>query len=161
LHQKKTRIKNRTVNLDSIDERILSKLNEGLEATAQPYDFLCNDKLSIDEVLSRIKKMIVQDVIHRLGAVVNHHKLGFIANAMFVCRADENKIAKVGKNLTRLKIVSHCYQRKTFKGWPYNLFAMMHGRNMAQIQNEINKFVKSRKITAWDALPTLKVLKKK
>ena len=178
LHQKKTRIKNRTVNLESVDERLLSKLNEGLKVAAQPYDFLCpvlpalecrnrgsevegNDKLSIDEVLSRIKKMIVQDVIHRLGAVVNHHKLGFVANAMFVCKANENKIVKIGKNLARLNIVSHCYQRKPFKGWPYNLFAMMHGRTIAQIHNEINKFVKSQKIPAWDVLPTLKVLKKK
>jgi DNA-binding Lrp family transcriptional regulator len=161
LHQKKNRIKNRTVNLESIDERILSKLNEGLEVTAQPYDFLCNDKLSIDEVLSRIKKMIVQDAIHRLGAVVNHHKLGFVANAMFVCKADENKIAKVGKNLARLKIVSHCYQRRPFKGWQYNVFAMMHGRSLAQIQGETNKFVKSQKIEAWDVLPTVEVLKKK
>jgi DNA-binding Lrp family transcriptional regulator len=161
LQDKLVLIKNRAVKLDVIDGGILSKLNEGLEATAQPYDFLCNDKLTIAEVLSRIKKMIAKDVIYRLGAVVNHHKLGFVANAMFVCKANEDKIVKIGQNLARLKIVSHCYQRKTFKGWPYNLFAMMHGRSLSQVQHEINKFVKSQKIAAWDALPTVKVLKKK
>jgi DNA-binding Lrp family transcriptional regulator len=161
LQNKLARIKNRTVKLDVVDERILSKLNEELEATAQPYDFLCEDKLTIDEVLLRIKKMIDKGVIYQLGAVVNHHKLGFVANAMFVCKADESKIVKIGQTLARLKTVSHCYLRKTFKGWPYNLFAMMHGRSFAQIQHEINKFVKSRKITTWDALPTVEVLKKK
>ena len=43
-------------------------------------------------------------------------------------------------------MVSHCYQRKTFEGWPYNLFAMMHGLSMGDIQRTIDEFAEAEKI---------------
>ena len=144
---------------DEIDERILAGLQRGLEAVAQPFDFLCEDRMRIDEVLSRIEKMIREEVIYRVGAVVNHHKLGFVANAMFVCRADKRRIIETGERLAKLDMVSHCYQRRTFENWPYDIFAMMHGRNMRDIHQGIEGFVKAEGIKDWELLPTKAALK--
>jgi len=88
--------------------------------------------------------MVHSGVINRLGAMVNHNKLGFTANAMFACRAPKSRVIEIGQKLAAVKIVSHCYERKTFKGWPYNIFAMMHGSSMADIRKTVERFVKKR-----------------
>ena len=57
--------------------------------------------------------------------------------------------------------VSHCCQRKTFEDWPYNLFAMMHGRSMADIDRAISEFVETEGIDSFQLLPTTAELKKR
>ena len=39
------------------------------------------------------------------------------------------RLVEVGKRMTSFPEIGHCYQRPTFKGWPYNLFAMIHGKS--------------------------------
>lgn len=151
-----------------IDRGILEGLQKGLKAVERPFDFLCKNGLTIDEVLSRIEKMIGRGVIHRIGAVVNHHKLGFTANAMFVCKAEEARAIKVGEKLAKLDIVSHCYERRPirqahgrpFEGWPYNIFGMMHSKDLAEIRATAEGFVKAQKIVQWEMLETTEEFKK-
>jgi DNA-binding Lrp family transcriptional regulator len=142
------------VELEQTDRRILAGLQRGLEVVEQPFDSLCGDGLTITEVLSRIEKMIRTGVIYRVGAIVNHHKLGFTANAMFVCKAGKTRTVQVGEAIADLQNVSHCYERIPFEGWPYNLFAMMHGKNLEDIRRLVEKFVKSQKIEIWEILAT-------
>ncbi len=92
--------------------------------------------------------------------MVNHNKLGFTANAMFACEAKKSRAIEIGEKLAALRIVSHCYERKKFKGWPYNIFAMMHGSNMGDIRKAIDGFVKKEGIDSFAVLPTAEKLKK-
>jgi len=92
--------------------------------------------------------------------VVDHRKLGFVANVLFAAEVPQARIVKAGKRLARSEIVSHCYERETFENWPYNLFAMMHGRSMGQIQHVIDEFVEAEKIDSFRLLPTKAELKK-
>ncbi|MCJ7729662.1 MAG: hypothetical protein MUO27_07280, partial [Sedimentisphaerales bacterium] len=55
---------------------------------------------------------------------------------------------------------SHCYERRTFENWPYNLFAMLHSRSMGEIQRTIDKFTQTQKIDSFELLPTAAELKK-
>jgi len=149
----------RTSNLNEIDKRILERLQGGLKVVARPYDFFGEEFENYDCLL-HIAGMIEEGIIYRIGAVVNHHKLGFTANAMFVCKAESRRIVEIGENLAKPNIVSHCYQRKPFEGWPFNIFGMMHNRDMVNIRREIEKFVKANRLTTWDVLETAKTLKK-
>lgn len=153
-------IQTERVEFDETDEKILSQLHSGLEVVAQPYDRLCEEGPGIDDILARIRAMLDKGVIHRLGAVVNHRELGFEANAMFVCVADQNRVVEVGKALADLRNVSHCYERRPFEGWPYNLFAMIHGPNMEEVDAVIKKFVQEKDIKTFELLATVKNLKK-
>jgi DNA-binding Lrp family transcriptional regulator len=154
------RIKSRQVNMDKIDKKILKKLQGGLKIVKRPFDFLLLPHLSIEEVLSRLSAMLKKGIIYRIGAVVNHHKLGFTANAMFVCKVSRTKVVDLGPKLSKLNIVSHCYQRKQFPGWDYNLYAMLHGRRQTDIQQSAERFVKSQGLKKWALLKTKKTLKK-
>jgi len=148
------------VSLDETDREILSGLQKGLEVVAEPFEVLCKGGLKIDEALGRVKVMIDKGVINRLGAVVNHNKLGFKANAMFACEAGKDNIEQLGKELAEVGNVSHCYERITFEGWPYNLFGMMHGRCMEDIHTVAKKFVSERGIKSWQLLATAETFKK-
>ena len=163
--------------ISKFDEEILKGLQKGLKVVARPFEFISDDDFEVADGLLHIEEMIYEGIISRLGAIVNHHKLGFVANAMFVCKVSEAKVIKVGQKLAKLNLVSHCYERRTFKGceprgvhsrpepyvvqgWPYNLYAMMHGRSMADIQRVVEKFVRRQGIEKWELLETEEKLKK-
>jgi len=143
-----------------IDEQILKGLEGGLKVVKRPFNFLGKDAFENYDSLLHIAGMIQDGVINRLGAMVNHNKLGFTANAMFVCKAEKSRAIKIGEKLAALGIVSHCYQRKTFAGWPFNIFAMMHGSNMRDIRKVVQRFAKSYGLKKWELLPTREKLKK-
>ena len=152
--------RSRPVKLDKNQRLILSKLQADLYINEKPFAFLCSRSRDTLDVLRIIAELKALGVIRRIAVVVDHRKLGFAANALFAGEVPKNKVIEVGKRLSRLSIVSHCYQRKTFVGWPYNLFAMMHGKNISQIQRVIKRFVKAEKINSFQLLPTVAELKK-
>ena len=148
------------VELNENQKRILSALQEELRLTPEPFDFMCGEGLEREDVLQIIKGLIDKGVIRRIAAVVNHRRLGFVANVMFAGEVPQDRIVQAGERLARFGIVSHCYERMTFEGWPYNLFAMIHGRSMGEIQHAINRFIEAEKIDSFVLLPTARELKK-
>jgi len=146
--------------LSAVDMQLLTELQKGLKVVKRPFNFISKDKFEIYDGLLHIDEMIHSGVINRLGAMVNHNKLGFTANAMFACEAKKSRMIKIGEKLAALGIVSHCYQRKTFAGWPFNIFAMMHGSNMVDIHKVVERFVKKEKIKSFALLPTAAKFKK-
>jgi len=142
------------------DKLILSKLQDELAITSEPFAFLCGGGLGAEDVLKIITELIDKGVIRRIAAVVDHRRLGFVANVMFAAEVPQDRIVNTGERLARLGMVSHCYERETFENWPYNLFAMIHGRSMGQIQNAVNTFVEAEGIDSFQLLPTTAELKK-
>ena len=71
-----------TVELDENQKRILSKLQDELDVIAEPFDFLCSEGLEKEEILRIIAELIDKGVIRRIAAVLNHRKLGFVANIL-------------------------------------------------------------------------------
>jgi DNA-binding Lrp family transcriptional regulator len=149
------------VQLGQNEKKILAGLQGDLELTSKAFEFLCRQGLGEKEVLEIIKRLIDKGVIRRIAAAVDHRKLGFTANVLFCSEVSESKIVEAGWRLARFGMVSHCYERETFEGWPYNLFAMMHARSMGEIQHVINKFIKAEEIDSFELLPTASELKKK
>jgi len=151
-------------------EPILQKLQEGIEIVEYPFDALCSEDIDRLTVFRTIETLLNKGVIRRIAAVVDHRKLGFTANLMFCCKVGpeqfgpeltaEGQITTAGEKLARLPIVSHCYQRKTFEGWPYNLFAMMHAGSMGQIQHTIEQFIEDCHLADYELLPTETEFKK-
>jgi len=148
------------VGLNKYQKRILVKLQDELDLVSEPFEFICGEGLEREDVLRIIDELIEAGLIRRIAAVVDHRKLGYTVNVMFVGQVPQNRIAWVGEQLAAFPIVSHCYERKTFEGWTYNLFAMMHGRSMGQIQHIINQFIETEQIDSFELLPTAKELKK-
>ena len=145
LHDVGRVLRSGTVKLSQKQKAILSKLQDDLGVTTKPFDSLCGNGLTFEDVLSIIQELIDKGVVRRIAAIVDHRKLGFSANVLFACKVPGKRIIQAGQNLARFRIVSHCFERATFEGWPYNLFAMMHSRSMGDIQHLIDKFVEAEK----------------
>ena len=148
------------VNLNDTEKQVLSKLEEGLEVISEPFDFLRSRGMETKDILRVIQELIYKGVIRRIAAVVDHRRLGFAANVLFCCKVPESKVVEAGEALSHFGMVSHCYARKPVENWPCNLYAMMHGRSMGEIQHTINKFTEAERIDTFELLPTEAELKK-
>jgi len=148
------------VNLTNLEKDILTKLQTDLVISPRPFDFLATDTITVEAAIETTQSLIDKGVIRPLSVVLNHHKLGFDTNVMFCAHIPPDRVDHVGKRLAQLKIVSHCYERKTFEGWPYNLFAMMHARTGEQIRLVTDQFTAAEQINEFELLGTTAELKK-
>lgn len=148
------------VALRDDQKRMLTALQDGLQATSRPFDALRLGRWSREDVLRLLTELQDVGVIRRIAAIMNHRRLGFTANVMFIAEVPGEAVETAGTRLAHFRTVSHCYERRTFEGWPYNLFAMMHGRSMGQIQRTIDRFTEPGDVRTYELLPTQSELKK-
>lgn len=124
------------MRLDSTDRRIIEATQAGLPLTAEPYAALAADLgLEVVQVVDRLARMKAAGVIRRIAAAPNHYRLGMTANGMTVWDLDDRRIADLGPMVGALPFVTHCYERpRALPDWPYNLFAMVHGSDRAEVE---------------------------
>jgi len=130
--------------IDAIDRQIIVATQEGLPLVEQPFDQL-GGRLGIDprEVLGRIAVMQAAGIIRRIAAVPNHYMLGYRENGMTVWNVVDEHVRECGGLVGALDFVSHCYQRpRHLPLWPYNLFAMVHGRTRQEVTAQIATIAK-------------------
>ncbi|WP_024297576.1 AsnC family transcriptional regulator [Methylomicrobium lacus] len=151
-------------NLDEIDLNIMRATQAGLPLTAKPYHAIAEQLgLSVDQVIERMRRMQELGVIRRIGAVPNHYKLGYRFNGMTVWNVPDEKIDALGQRIGRLDFVSHCYHRpRHLPLWPYNLFAMVHGRSQEEVDQQIGQIaaILGQDNLGSDVLYSTKILKK-
>jgi len=125
--------------LDAVDRRIIVVTQEGLPRVPQPYHAIAAQVgVSAEEVMTRLRRMLESGVIRRIGAVPNHYALGYKANGMSVWNVPDERIRELGEQIGALDFVSHCYHRpRHLPDWPYNLFAMAHGRDRAEVEAKV------------------------
>ena len=88
--------------------------------------------------MDRLHRMRRTGVVRRIGAVPNHYALGWKANGMSVWDVEDAAIPALGPKVGALDFVSHCYRRPRYPpAWPYNLFAMVHGRGRAEVEAKV------------------------
>jgi DNA-binding Lrp family transcriptional regulator len=128
-----------TFAIDVIDRRILVTTQGGLPLCRRPFDAVAAELgLPADEVIGRMRRMLATGAIRRIAAVPNHYRLGYIANGMSVWDVADDALADVGPVIGALPFVSHCYHRPRHPpDWPYNLFAMVHGRSRAEVEAHV------------------------
>ncbi len=125
--------------LDAVDRRIILATQAGLPLVSRPYHAIAEQLgVSADEVMARLRHMLEAGIIRRIGAVPNHYALGYRANGMSVWDVPEERIRELGQKIGALDFVSHSYHRpRHLPEWPYNLFAMVHGRDRAEVEAKV------------------------
>jgi DNA-binding Lrp family transcriptional regulator len=124
---------------DALDLAIVRATQAGLPLTERPYHAVA-ESIGADPatVMARIERMRARGAIRRIAAVPNHYALGYRANAMSVWDVADARIAAIGPQVAALEFVSHCYRRPRHRPhWPYNLFAMVHGRDRAETEAKV------------------------
>ncbi len=124
--------------LDATDRGIIEATQAGLPLAPAPYAEI-GLALGLDEavVIDRMAAMMARGVIRRIGAAPNHYAFGMAANGMTVWDVDDEMAADLGQEIGALEFVSHCYLRpRALPDWPYNLFAMVHGGDRAEVERK-------------------------
>jgi DNA-binding Lrp family transcriptional regulator len=127
--------------LDPLDRRIVLATQAGLPRVARPYHAVAEQVGATPEaVMARLQRMLDDGIIRRIAAVPNHYALGYKANGMTVWDVADARVDALGERVGRLESVSHCYQRpRWLPDWPYNLFAMVHGRDRDEVELQVRQ----------------------
>lgn len=150
--------------IDAVDRRIILATQGGLPLVAAPYAQLAEQiGVPAEELMSRMRRMLKIGVIRRIGAVPNHYKLGFHGNGMSVWDVPDDRVCEFGERIGALDFVSHCYHRPRHPPrWPYNLFAMVHGRDRDEVMQKVARIAEMLGGAArqHDVLFSTRILKK-
>ena len=150
--------------IDAMDRRLIEATQGGLPLCAEPYEAVAETLgLEAEEVMDRLERMLARGIVRRIGAVPNHYALGYRANGMSVWDVDDAEVAALGRAVGALDFVSHCYRRPRHRpDWPYNLFAMVHGRDRDEVTAQVDEIARilGPACHGHDVLYSTRILKK-
>lgn len=150
------------IKFSEIEERILAYAGGNLPSSATPYADIAEkagtDEATVIELLSGLKE---KKIIRRFGATLRHQKAGYGANAMVAwCVKPEDNPEKIGEIMASRPEISHCYIRKTYPQWKYNLYTMIHGKGPDDCLNVVQELIRETGVEDHCILRSLKELKK-
>ena len=147
--------------IDALERAIVQKLQGDLPLVQEPYKKIA-EELGITEtaLLDKIKNMREKKILRRIGGILYHRTVGFSANAMVVWRIPAEHIEEAAKVMTSFSQVSHCYERETFEGWPYNIYTMVHAQSYELCETVILEMSKLLHLDEYEVLYSTRELKK-
>ncbi len=147
--------------LSNVERRILSVIQDGFPISQTPYkDIADKAGISTKGLLAVLEDWKKQGKIRRIGAIVNHLKIGLSAGAMVVWQVEPERVEQVGTILAGFEEVSHCYEREVGENWPYNLYTMVHGASVDEVQQTVARMSEACGVSDYRVLFTEKELKK-
>ncbi len=139
--------------LDKFDELLIKELQGDIPLTMDPYgDIAKKIGCSKYEVLQRMENLVNNGIIKRVGVVLYHRNSGYTENGMFAAVVPLNQMNEAGEKLTAMPNVTHCYERKCYPDWPYNLYSMIHGRGKKEVEILVKNFVQEMDIKDYQIL---------
>jgi DNA-binding Lrp family transcriptional regulator len=150
--------------LDAVDRRIIAATQNGLPLTARPYAAVAEAaEIAETEAIARLGRLLACGAIRRIGVIPNHYALGLTANGMSVWDVDDRAVEEAGLRIGVLDFVTHCYERPRHHPiWPYNFFAMVHGRSRQEVVEKVERIAAllGPDARAHDILFSTRILKK-
>ncbi len=117
------------------DQALIRVLQQDLPLVVEPFREWADELgLSQEELLDQARSLIQRRMMRRFAAVLRHRQAGFRANGMACWDAPGSALDRLGPLMAENPAVSHCYARRPSPPlWPYNLFAMIHGRSAEDV----------------------------
>ena len=129
--------------LDASDRRLVWAIRDGLSLTARPYAAAAERAgLSEGQVMERLRRLLNEGVIKRIGMVVRQDEVDDRPNAMVVFDVPRTRVDIVGERLARVESVTRCYRRtRRPPVWHYNLYCMLHGRDWTEVMGRVDELL--------------------
>ena len=125
----------RCPSLDESDRRLLAAIQEGLSLASRPYAVVAKRAgITEAQVIERLKRLLGEGVIARMGVVVRNQPSGPGADALVVFEVSRHAVDMVGERLAEAAWVNRCHRCvPRAPSWPYNLHCTLHGRDVARL----------------------------
>ena len=139
--------------LSDEQRKLVRLIQDGIAAVREPFaEVAAQIGWPVRRVIEQVREWLAVGVIRRFGAVVRHRELGFSANGMAVFRVAESEVDAAGRRLAEQPQVSHCYRRPPLEGFPFNLFAMVHGRSEDEVRQTVAGMAERAGLREYDVL---------
>jgi DNA-binding Lrp family transcriptional regulator len=143
------------------ERMVLSAIQGGFPKSRTPYkDVAERAGTSSEQLLSILKGWRQDGKLRRVGAIVDHFRVGLSGGAMVVWRVEPERVESVGTMLAGFAEVSHAYERYTRDNWPYNLYTMIHGVDIREVKQIAERMSRACGVSDYRVLATTKELKK-
>lgn len=147
--------------LSDIEKRVLAVIQHGMPISLTPYaDMACRAGIRTDEFIDILSGWKDSGKLRRIGAIVNHFRIGLSGGAMVVWQVESDRVEEVGKILASFPQVSHAYERPASENWPFNVYTMVHGAEMGDVDKTIKSMSDASGVTNYRQLTTERELKK-
>ena len=118
------------------DKNVIRALQGDFPLVPEPYkELAARAGVTEDVFLARVRELSEKKMIRKMGAVLRHREIGFAANALCAWEVPADRLDDVAKSMAASPSISHCYDRNTAPGWPYNLYTMIHGHSRAECES--------------------------
>lgn len=147
--------------ISDIEKRILAVLQGGFPRSETPYKDMA-ELVGIDtkQLLAVLDNWKREGKLRRIGSIVDHFKVGLSGGAMVAWRIEPERIEQVGTKLAGFKEVTHAYERKIAENWPFNLYTMVHGADIKEVEHIVKRMSQACGVSDYRMLVTQKELKK-
>ena len=143
------------------DKAIIKALQEDFPLCEEPYKILAERVgISEEEFLRRVKELVDEKKIRKMGAVLRHREVGFNANALCAWQVSPDKIDAAAQVMSSHAAVSHCYDRTPAPNWNYNLYTMIHAKTRDECEKIIGELSSLTGVTNFKILYTKREWKK-
>ena len=117
--------------------RLLERLSD-IPLVRRPFGAVA-DMLGTSEgwVIGKVGELMRSGAIRRFGAVLDHTKAGLSENALVLWRAEDPD--GLGVKFAGLAWVSHCYRRRTYPDFDYQVYTMVHARSREELEDRIGR----------------------
>jgi DNA-binding Lrp family transcriptional regulator len=145
-----------------LDRQAIHWLGQDLPLEERPFAALAEQAgLSEEALLERAQFYLREGIMRRYGAVLNHRRAGFSANGMTGWIVPAARVEAVGQLFAGYREVSHCYERPTYPGWPYNVFTMIHAATEQDVEAIVGRMAQAADVEQYAILFSTKEFKKK
>ncbi len=115
---------------DEFDIEVIRALQGDMPVISEPYAPAAGALgIAQERLLAHLEVMRERRLLRRVAAILYHRRAGFSANGMGVWKVPEELVMELGPRMAAFRGISHCYERPTYKDWPYSIFTMAHGRS--------------------------------
>jgi len=143
------------------DRAFIRELQEDIEIVPEPFAAVAERlRVSHDEVLYWLQEAKTRGWLRRFAAILRQRRAGYVANGMVAWRVPDDSIERVATVAASLPQVSHCYQRRTYPDWPYNLFTMIHAKSKENCRAVARKISQETGVSDYVILFSTKEYKK-
>jgi DNA-binding Lrp family transcriptional regulator len=144
-----------------IEKQILRRVQGDLPDSPTPFaDIAAEIGVPESQVIELLAELKQTGAIRRFGATLRHQKAGYGKNAMVAWKVPEDRLGEVGEKMAAQSEISHCYVRRTYPEWQFNLYTMIHGRDEGDVDNVVARLAAELSLDEFDKLESVEELKK-
>jgi len=149
------------MKLGCLDKTIIRKISSDISCIRKPFRKIAKDlKISQEQLLGRLSRYQRQGLLKGIMPRLDYNRLGYKYNALVGWRIAKINNRLLQDKLQEMKNISHCVIRKEQKLFPYNLYTMVHAKNLQGLDKAIKRLKNDFGVKRFQILATIKKLKK-